>query len=143
MNKIKERFQNWKGGKDFLQAQGQVAVILLIAYAGNNFPKAYPRNDNHNMVMFWIMNAVLLIAGIATFKHDANASARGVQLLSRPQTEEWKGWMQWAFIMVRLLYSVPSNHSCLHSFAYLLACPFISVSSRFSITTIVPTLFTT
>jgi hypothetical protein len=51
------------------------------------------------MTMFWVVNAIFLMAAVLTLKHDANGSARGVQLLSRPQTEEWKGWMQWAFIM--------------------------------------------
>jgi hypothetical protein len=51
--------------------------------------------------MFWVMNGLLFIAAMLTMKHDPNGSARGVQLLSRPQTEEWKGWMQFAFIMVR------------------------------------------
>jgi len=90
---------NWKSRKDFLLAQAQVVVILVIAYIGNNWPVSYPRNDNHDPTMFWAMNAALFVASIATLKHDKNASSRGVQLLSRPQTEEWKGWMQWAFIM--------------------------------------------
>lgn len=93
--------RHWKGRKDFLKAQAQVAVILVIATIGNNWPTSYHRNENHKPFMFWIMNAVLLVASILTLKHDANGSQRGVQLLSRPQTEEWKGWMQWAFIMVR------------------------------------------
>ena len=88
---------NWKGRWDFLKAQGQVAVILVIAYIGNNWPKSYPRNDNHDPSMFWVMNACLLVASLLTLKREE--STRGVQLLSRPQTEEWKGWMQWAFIM--------------------------------------------
>ena len=92
--------KHWKGRKEFLSAQGQVAVILLVAFVGNNWPKSYHRNENHNPPMFWVMNALLLVAAIATLKHDSNASSRGVQLLSRSQTEEWKGWMQWAFIMV-------------------------------------------
>jgi hypothetical protein len=54
-----------------------------------------------NMTMFWVSNGLLFIAAMLTMKHDPNGSARGVQLLSRPQTEEWKGWMQFAFIMVR------------------------------------------
>lgn len=90
---------HWKGRKDFLLAQGQIAVVLVVAYVGNNWPHSYPRNENAKPYMFWAMNALLLIAGIATLKHDGNSSSRGVQLLSRPQTEEWKGWMQWAFIM--------------------------------------------
>jgi len=97
-------FELWSGGRDFLKAQGSVMVVLLMAYAGNNFPMAYPRNDNHSMPMFWLTNALLAVAAFVTLEHDANASSRGVQLLSRSQTEEWKGWMQWAFIMVRFSY---------------------------------------
>lgn len=91
--------QQWKSRKDFVLAQAQVAVILLIAYIGNTWSTTYPRNDNHDPRMFWVMNGALLVASIVTLKHDKEGSARGVQLLSRPQTEEWKGWMQWAFIM--------------------------------------------
>jgi len=94
--------ERWTGRYEFAKAQAQVVVILLIAYLGNNFPKSYPRNDNHNMTAFWIMNGLLALAAAFTMKHDAQVSNRGVQLLSRAQTEEWKGWMQWAFIMVRL-----------------------------------------
>ena len=94
-------WNSWKSRNDFLRAQVQVAVILLIALTGNNWPWSYPRNDNENPHLFWFMNVILLVAAAATMKHDANGSARGVQLLNRNQTEEWKGWMQWAFIMVR------------------------------------------
>lgn len=94
--------KRWKGRADFLSAQVQVVGVLIIAYIGNNWTPSYPRNDNHNMGMFWTMNIAILIAALATMKHDADGSARGVQLLSRSQTEEWKGWMQWAFIMVRI-----------------------------------------
>lgn len=89
----------WAGKREFLLAQAQVCVILAIAYIGNTWPHSYPRNDNHNPHMFWIMNICLGIAALVTFQHDVNGSARGVQLLSRNQTEEWKGWMQFAFIM--------------------------------------------
>jgi hypothetical protein len=109
----------WKGRKEFAWAQLQVIVVLGISFIGNNWPASYPRNDNHNMTMFWTMNGILLIVALATMKHEppksrtTKASQHGeptqsqapppppVQLLSRAQTEEWKGWMQWAFIMVR------------------------------------------
>jgi 10 TM Acyl Transferase domain found in Cas1p len=97
---LQQSVPHWKGRKDFLVAQGQVGVVLAVAYVGNHWPVTYPRNDNHKPLMFWVMNAALVVAGLATLKHDPHGSARGVQLLSRPQTEEWKGWMQWAFIMV-------------------------------------------
>lgn len=91
---------HWTGKRDFAVAQLKVAAVLAVAYIGDRWPHSYPRNDNHYPAMFWIMNVALLVAGIFTLKHDTNGSARGVQLLSRAQTEEWKGWMQWAFIMV-------------------------------------------
>jgi 10 TM Acyl Transferase domain found in Cas1p len=99
-------FKHWKGASDFGKAQVQVMIVLLIAYIGNNWKYSYHRNDNHNVGMFWIMNAVLLIAGLCTLQHEPSRLHRStgqpiIQLLSRPQTEEWKGWMQWAFIMVR------------------------------------------
>lgn len=78
-----------------------MAVVLLIAFIGDRWPKSYPRNDNEDPRMFWVCNACLLIAALVTLKREENGSARGIQLLSRPQTEEWKGWMQWAFILVR------------------------------------------
>jgi len=103
-------FQDWKSRKDFGYAQLQVIVILAIAYIGNTWPTSYDRNLNFDDHMFWAMNGGLLIAGIITLKHDKLASSRGVQLLSRPQTEEWKGLMQFAFIMyhyyrVRYVYN--------------------------------------
>jgi len=87
----------WKGRKEFLFAQAQVAVILALAHVGNTWPNSYPRNENHNPTMFWVMNACLGVAALMSLKHEP--STRGVQLLSRSQTEEWKGWMQFAFIM--------------------------------------------
>jgi len=89
--------QHWKGRDDFVKAQGQILVVLLIAYIGNNWPKSYPRNDNHNPTMFWLMNISLWIAAAATLKHDT--SSNNIVILNRNQTEEWKGWMQFAFIM--------------------------------------------
>ena len=95
--------QEENGLKDFMKAQLKVAVILGIAYAGNIFEPAYPRNDNHSPTMFWIVNAFLAIAAIFTWKWEASKAGRSggnprIICLGREQTEEWKGWMQWAFI---------------------------------------------
>ena len=86
----------WKGKREFFLAQGQVAIILLIAFIGNNWPYSYPRNDNHYPQIFWTMNVALLVAAVCTVKREPSDR---VTILSRHQTEEWKGWMQWAFIM--------------------------------------------
>jgi hypothetical protein len=100
-DRLKKMKLNWPGRHEFLKAQAVIAGILWLAAFGNKWEPSYDRNENHDMFTFWLMNGLILAVGIYTLKHDANGSARGVQLLSRPQTEEWKGWMQWAFIMVR------------------------------------------
>ena len=91
----------WKGKKDFLKAQLMVAGILVLAILGDRWEPSYPRNENHNMTLFWIAHVVLAISFIATWKHTPprDPSSDRVTLLSRSQTEEWKGWMQFAFIM--------------------------------------------
>lgn len=93
--------QSWTGRKEFTIAQLKVVAILGIAIIGDRWKPSYPRNDNHNMPLFWIGHAVLLVLTIATWKHTPprDPSSTRITLLSRPQTEEWKGWMQFAFIM--------------------------------------------
>jgi hypothetical protein len=103
MSLLTNLWDHWKSRDDFCRAQMQVAGILVLAWCGNNWPKSYPRDDNENAAMFWLMNAVITIAAVATMKHDPNGSSHGVQVLSRNQTEEWKGLMQWVFIMVSRL----------------------------------------
>ena len=98
-------FQHWKGAWDFGKAQCQVVIFLMIAYIGNNWKHSYHRNENHNAHMFWVMNGALLLAGFWTLRYEPSRQHRKtgqavIQLLSRVQTEEWKGWMQFAFIMV-------------------------------------------
>lgn len=90
----------WKGKKEFLRAQVMVGGILLLAVFGDRWQPSYPRNDNRNMTLFWSSHVVLLIAFVATWKHSPpRVDGDRVTLLSRAQTEEWKGWMQFAFIM--------------------------------------------
>jgi len=93
--------QVWSGKKEFFLSQAKVALVLAVARIGDNWNPAYPRNDNHNMTLFWFFHVVLLIAAAATWTHRAprDPTSTQVTILSRPQTEEWKGWMQFAFIM--------------------------------------------
>jgi N-acetylneuraminate 9-O-acetyltransferase len=101
-------YKDWygKNGRTFIGAQIQVVIVLVIAYIGNNWPISYPRNDNHNMFLFWFMNVSLLFAALYTMKHEPPIDPTNfkLQVLSRSQTEEWKGWMQWMFIMVRVWF---------------------------------------
>lgn len=87
---------SWKGKNDFLKAQLHVCIILAIALVGNNWPRSYPRNDNHSPQLFWAMNGALFVAAMMSLKHEPSDR---ITVLSRYQTEEWKGWMQWAFIL--------------------------------------------
>ena len=91
----------WTGKKDFLIAQAKVLVVLLIAWMGDNFEPSYPRNENHNMTLFWFFHVILAVAAAFSWTYTApkDPTSDRVTLLSRPQTEEWKGWMQFAFIM--------------------------------------------
>jgi len=91
--------------KKFALAQLQLALILSIAFLGDRFEPSYPRNDNHNITLFWILHAILLLATICTWKHKPRDK---VTLLSREQTEEWKGWMQFSFIMYHYYRARPA-----------------------------------
>mmetsp|Transcript_22103 Transcript_22103/g.24857 ORF Transcript_22103/g.24857 Transcript_22103/m.24857 type:complete len:503 (-) Transcript_22103:308-1816(-) len=89
-------FNKLPGFGKFFFAQIQVALILRFAVFGDSWEPSYPRNDNHNMTLFWALHGVLLVASILTWTHKPRER---VTLLSREQTEEWKGWMQFSFIM--------------------------------------------
>lgn len=106
--------ERWSSKTEFLMAQCQVAVILLIAHLGNIFPKSYHRNENHDPTMFYVVCGAMLVAALATMQRKETDPKRGVQLLSRAQTEEWKGWMQFAFIMYHYyrMYSAYNEIRC-------------------------------
>lgn len=99
MSTLKAWFRQEKNsGKDFIAAQCKVAVILAVAHFGNIYEPSYPRNDNHDPKMFWIVNAILAVFTLATWTRKERPDGSRVVILGREQTEEWKGWMQWMFI---------------------------------------------
>mmetsp|Transcript_19339 Transcript_19339/g.23787 ORF Transcript_19339/g.23787 Transcript_19339/m.23787 type:complete len:452 (+) Transcript_19339:143-1498(+) len=91
----------WPSRNEFLLAQLKVAGVLAIACFGDKWEPSYERNKNHNMTLFWGFHVVLIILSIGTWTHKAprDPNSSRITFLSRPQTEEWKGWMQFAFIM--------------------------------------------
>lgn len=109
MSAISSIFSAWGGKNEFLKSQLYMIGILAVAWFGDNWEPSYPRNDNHNMEMYYIVHAVLFVLTCATWTHKPTNSTSNdakkegdydnITLLSRPQTEEWKGWMQFAFIM--------------------------------------------
>ena len=92
---------SWTNGKEFVLAQAKVSVLLAFAYFCDNWEPSYPRNENHNMNLFWIAHLVLAIITFMSWEHvpPRDSTSTKVIPLSRCQTEEWKGWMQFAFIM--------------------------------------------
>eukprot|EP00555_Chaetoceros_dichaeta_P002739 CAMPEP_0198250178 /NCGR_PEP_ID=MMETSP1447-20131203/1468_1 /TAXON_ID=420782 /ORGANISM="Chaetoceros dichaeta, Strain CCMP1751" /LENGTH=382 /DNA_ID=CAMNT_0043934979 /DNA_START=8 /DNA_END=1156 /DNA_ORIENTATION=- len=69
------------------------------------------------MPLFYGMHAILLIAAICTWKHTPprDPKSNRVTFLSRGQTEEWKGWMQFTFIMYHY-YRAWSSYNWIRTF---------------------------
>ena len=76
-----------------------MVAILGIAWFGDNWEPSYPRNDNHNMNMYYFVHAILFALTAYTWVHKprgSTATSKGasteeeydkITLLSRPQTE--------------------------------------------------------
>ena len=75
---------SWKGKKEFFLAQAKVALVLAVARIGDQWEPSYPRNDNHNMALFWAFHVVLFIAAAATWTYvpPRDPSSDRVTLLS-------------------------------------------------------------
>lgn len=50
--------------------------------------------QEHDMDMFWCMALVLFLSSMLNVR-----KSKGGDVLNREQTEEWKGWMQFMFLM--------------------------------------------
>ncbi|CAN0208117.1 unnamed protein product, partial [Hapterophycus canaliculatus] len=48
----------------------------------------------HDMDMFWCVALMLLVSSLLNVR-----KSKGGDVLNREQTEEWKGWMQFMFLM--------------------------------------------
>lgn len=71
-----------------------IGGILLFAYMCEHYP-LFPHSAKiHDMDMFWLVHLALGIASVWRFDKSKTAD-----LLNREQTEEWKGWMQFSFLM--------------------------------------------
>jgi len=88
-----------------LLAQARIGAVLLVAYIGNWWPHSYQRNQNADPLLFWTSCVGCLVGALATIvakkerPHPKTGEIRRkIVFLCREQTEEWKGWMQWAFI---------------------------------------------
>jgi len=58
------------------------------------------------MDLFWAWTIILMIWGFQGIKEQKDTT-----ILSRAQTEEWKGWMQWMFLLYHYYHAEPVYNS--------------------------------
>lgn len=71
-----------------------LSAVLCYSYILNQWPSSFPRKENQNPDMFWSGMIITTLAALTTLKKSEKD-----QVLSRDQTNEWKGFMQIAFIL--------------------------------------------
>jgi len=68
--------------------------VLLVAFMCENYP-LYPRGEKvWSSDMYWSLCLLLLVASLMTMR-----KGKSTDILNRDQTEEWKGWMQFMFLL--------------------------------------------
>ena len=71
----------------------------------------------HDMDMFWCVALMLLVSSALNVR-----KSKGGDVLNREQTEEWKGWMQFMFLM----YHYFSAHEvCMYVCMYVYTCMYV------------------
>ena len=69
-------------------------LVLVVSHVLNRWPNSFPRNENQNPDLFWSGMLLTAFAALATL----TKSEKEV-VMSRDQTNEWKGFMQITFIL--------------------------------------------
>ena len=83
---------NLETTRSFSRELTKLGVLITFAYICENvFPKA---EKEHDMDTFWSFTLILLIVSVFNTRESKNSD-----VLNREQTEEWKGWMQFMFLM--------------------------------------------
>lgn len=68
---------------------------MLFTWACENYPLFEHAQKTHIPDFFWFICLMVLMFSIGSLHHDPKSDA----LVNRDQTEEWKGWMQTAFLL--------------------------------------------
>ena len=68
--------------------------MLIFAFMCEHYPLFPHAAKIHDMDMFWLVHLALFIVGVSKWE-----KSKTTDLLNREQTEEWKGWMQFSFLM--------------------------------------------
>jgi len=73
----------------------QFGGILLYSWFCENLPYHDHGKKFHNRDIFWALTLIYLGFSLTTMKENP----KDTSVLNRDQTEEWKGWMQFLFLM--------------------------------------------
>lgn len=98
---------------EFASDVSKLALMMLLVYLCENFPPHPHSQKVHDMDMFWVMTAVLFLWSFTDVR-----KSKTTDILNREQTEEWKGWMQFMF----LLYHYFSAHEVYNSIRVMITC---------------------
>ncbi len=79
----------------------EFGAILLYSWLCENAPVFEHGKKWHSRDFFWFVTFVYLAIGATTMK----ANPQNTKLLNREQTEEWKGWMQFLFLMYHYFHA--------------------------------------
>ncbi|CAD7973516.1 unnamed protein product [Amoebophrya sp. A120] len=89
--------------RTFSVAQVKLLFVIACACVGNEWPYSFQRNKNVSPTGFWTGCLLCLLLTMASVKNRRTLAKDPTRykttLLCREQTEEWKGWMQWVFIL--------------------------------------------
>jgi len=91
----------------------KLGILLLATYLCENHPPNPHAQKSHDMDMFWCLTAVLFVYSFTDIR-----KCKTSEILNREQTEEWKGWMQFMF----LLYHYYSAHEAYNSIRVMITC---------------------
>ncbi|KAI8321891.1 Cas1p-domain-containing protein [Martensiomyces pterosporus] len=74
------------------------SAILLLMYINDRTPLFEKLQKHYVGWVFWLLILLALLSGILSWSQDKHPG-----LLSRDQTDEWKGWMQVAILIYHLM----------------------------------------
>lgn len=97
--------------RSFSSELTKLGVLITFAYMCENmFPKAA---KEHDMDTFWSFTLILFIVSVFNARESKSSD-----ILNREQTEEWKGWMQFMFLM----YHYFSAHEVYNTIRVFITC---------------------
>lgn len=78
----------------FFRDVAALGLVLLVAFMCEKYP-LFPRGEKSwDGDMYWFLCLLLLVASVMTMR-----KGKSTDILNRDQTEEWKGWMQFMFLL--------------------------------------------